>query len=128
MRIKYTHDEIIKRGRLGMALNQFELAIAMGYGYSTVQKWFKRGLPMIDGRITTSRAEKWLIENPVSPQPPPIVAHHRLLAAGKSCGRELKNGSRAASPQKAGRRREPAASRKSPDSSENKAQDVSAHA
>ncbi len=81
-RRRYSNEEIIRRARQGLALNLRELAIAMGYGYSTVQKWHKHGLPLVDGRISLEEAKVWLVaygEAQRATKPRIDVSHHPLL-------------------------------------------------
>ena len=81
-------DEILSRAREGLALNLKELAIATGYGYSTVRNWHSNGMPLLDGKITRSEALAWRKKYERSkPQEsrflPPSLEHHPLLAAGR---------------------------------------------
>ena len=89
MRQKLSNDEIFKRAERGMALNMQELAVASGYGYSTVRQWHANGMPLIDGKITLREALAWRkqyekTKRSESQSPIPTVSHHPLLAAGKS--------------------------------------------
>jgi hypothetical protein len=89
MRLKFPNDEVIKRAKQGMALNLQELAIATGYGYSTVRTWHDNGMPLLDGRITMKDALVWRKRyertKPLGSQSQiPTVSHHPLLASGKS--------------------------------------------
>ena len=66
-----------------------ELAVASGYGYSTVRQWHANGMPLIDGKITLREALAWRkqyekAKRSESQSPIPTVLHHPLLAAGKS--------------------------------------------
>lgn len=88
MRKKLSQDEIIVRARMGLALNLQELAIATGYGYSTVRGWHDNGMPLLDGKITRKEALGWRRRyektKPQELQPlTHTVSHHPLLAAGK---------------------------------------------
>jgi len=80
-RRRYTDEEIIRRARQGLALNIGELAVAMGYGYSTVQKWHKEGMPLYDGRTFLSDAKAWVKRHRKSALSQlPNVDLHPLLA------------------------------------------------
>jgi len=88
MKIQLSSQEIITRAREGMALNLKELAIATGYGYSTVRCWHTNGMPLLDGKITRSEALAWRRKyekfKPVeSPLENYTVSHHPLLTAGR---------------------------------------------
>ena len=88
MRRKIDKDEALARAREGLALNLKELAIATGYGYSTVRGWHHNGMPLLDGKITRSEALAWRRKyeksKPVgSPPENSSVLHHPLLAAGR---------------------------------------------
>jgi hypothetical protein len=89
MRRKYSDDEVRARAKQGMALNLQELAIATGYGYSTVRTWHDNGMPLLDGRITMKEALVWRKQyertKPLgSLSRIPTASHHPLLASGKS--------------------------------------------
>jgi hypothetical protein len=102
MRVRRTDKEIIERGKLGLALNLRELAIAMGYGYSKVREWHDKGMPLADGKITLAEAKAWQRRYEKSKRrlesqsQIPTVLHHPLLAADKSDAPGWKNDSRAA--------------------------------
>lgn len=88
MKIQLSSQEIITRAREGMALNLKELAIATGYGYSTVRCWHTNGMPLLDGKITRSEALAWRRKyersKPVGSQSDhSTVLHHPLLAADR---------------------------------------------
>lgn len=88
MRRKYSEDEVRQRAREGLALNLQELAIATGYGYSTVRRWHDNGMPLLDGRITRSDALAWRKRferlKPLELQSQiPTVSHHPLLVSGR---------------------------------------------
>jgi len=59
MRKPKDNDAIMASARQGLALNLKELAIATGYGYSTVRVWHKNGTPPLDGKITRREAIAW---------------------------------------------------------------------
>jgi hypothetical protein len=82
MRIALSFDEVIRRAHLGLALNLGQLATASGYGYSTVQKWHKMGMPLLDGRITLQDAIAWRKACAAvgSPRPDDTILHHPLLS------------------------------------------------
>ena len=66
-----------------MALTLGQLATATGYGYSTIQKWHKMGLPLLDGRITLNDAMTWRKAHEVA-KPKPCrtevsISSHYLL-------------------------------------------------
>ena len=89
MRRKYSDDEVRARAKHGMALNLQELAIATGYGYSTIRGWHENGMPLLDGRITMREALAWRKQYERTRQlgsqsQIPTVSHHPLLASGKS--------------------------------------------
>lgn len=89
MRRKYSDDEVRARAKQGMALNLQELAIATGYGYSTIRGWHENGMPLLDGRITMREALAWRKQYERTRQlglrsQIPTVSHHPLLASGKS--------------------------------------------
>jgi hypothetical protein len=89
MRRKFSEDEVIARAKLGMALNLHELAIATGYGYSTIRTWHENGMPLLDGRITLKEALAWRKQYEQTKQlglqsQIPTVLHHPLLTSGKS--------------------------------------------
>ncbi len=87
MRKALSFDEIMHRAKLGMALNLGQLATATGYGYSTIQKWHKMGMPLIDGRITLQDAWAWRKAHAAANiEPSPLKQHqdvmrHPLLAS-----------------------------------------------
>jgi hypothetical protein len=88
MKKQLSPEEIMIRARGGMALNLKELAVATGYGYSTVRGWHLNGMPLLDGKITRKEALTWRKEyeksKPVeSLSESPTVLHHPLLAAGR---------------------------------------------
>ena len=88
MRKKIDKDEILSRAREGLALNLKELAIATGYGYSTVRGWHGNGMSLIDGKITRSEALAWRRRyeksKPLESQSGnSTVLHHPLLVAGR---------------------------------------------
>jgi hypothetical protein len=88
MRLKFTDEKIRLRANLGLALNRRELAIATGYGYSTVRAWCEKGMPLIDGRITMRDAMAWRKRHEKamrleSQSQIPTVLHHPLLTSGK---------------------------------------------
>jgi len=89
MRPKFSKQEIISRAKQGLALNLHELAIATGYGYSTIRAWHENGMPLLDGRITMREALAWRKQFERTKQlglqsPIPTVSHHPLLTSGKS--------------------------------------------
>jgi hypothetical protein len=57
--LDHTKDTVVQMSKNGMALRLKELALATGYSYSTVLKWKRDGLPLVDGRITASDALAW---------------------------------------------------------------------
>ena len=88
MRRKIDKEEILARAREGLALNLKELAVATGYGYSTVRGWHYNGMPLLDGKITRGEALAWRKKyersKPVESQPEnSTVSHHPLLAADR---------------------------------------------
>ena len=88
MRRKIDNDEVLARARDGLALNLKELAVATGYGYSTVRVWHSNGMPLLDGKITRSEALAWRRKyeksKPVESQSDhSTVLHHPLLAADR---------------------------------------------
>jgi hypothetical protein len=88
-RVKLSAEEVMVRAKRGMALNLQELAIASGYGYSTVRQWHANGMLLIDGKITLREALAWRRQyekarRSESQSPTPTVLRHPLLAAGKS--------------------------------------------
>ena len=88
MRRKIDKEEILARAREGLALNLKELAVATGYGYSTVRGWHYNGMPLLDGKITRTEALAWRRKyekaKPVElPRGNSIVSHHPLLAVDR---------------------------------------------
>ena len=88
MRKTILKNEILARAREGLALNLKELAIATGYGYSTVRGWHYNGMPLLDGKTTRSEALAWRKKyektKPLESRSlSPILEHHPLLAAGR---------------------------------------------
>jgi len=51
--------DIQRRGHDGEALFLWELAVFLGYGYSTILKWKREGLPLVDGKIPAKEAWAW---------------------------------------------------------------------
>ncbi len=51
-----SHEEIHRRAKLGAFLNLKQLSIVPGFCYSTVHKWRKEGLSLIDGKIALADA------------------------------------------------------------------------
>jgi hypothetical protein len=92
MKTRYSPAEVIVRAKQGLSLNLRELAIASGYGYSMVRKWYKAGLPLMDGRITLRDAMAWrkaqAAGQPGSQSPFPNLSHHPLLTSGRFGARE----------------------------------------
>jgi hypothetical protein len=80
-------EEIHCRAKLGLALNLKHLAVATGYGYSTVRSWRDMGMPLLDGKITVKDALSWRKEHEATQRESrPLtrtVLHHPLLAAGR---------------------------------------------
>lgn len=88
MRKTIDKDEILSRAREGLALNLKELAVATGYGYSTVRGWHSNGMPLLDGKITRSEALAWRKKyersRPLELQSDhSTVLRHPLLAVGR---------------------------------------------
>jgi hypothetical protein len=90
-RVRLPDDAIHANAARGMALNMTELAIATGYGESTIRKWKAEGLPLVSGRITKADALEWRrgyeVRRRELPRENYTVAHHPLLSAGRSNGR-----------------------------------------
>jgi hypothetical protein len=89
-----THDEIHRLAALGAFLNLKQLSIVTGFCYSTVHKWRREGLPLIDGKITLADALAWLKAKPqqVSLQDVGIREHPLHPDAGRFCALTRRNG------------------------------------
>lgn len=85
MRKQLTEEQIHEKAARGLALTLTELAVATGYGYSTVRAWKPQGLPLVGGKITKAEALEWRRDQEVMrrvlPQESYTAGHHPLLAA-----------------------------------------------
>ncbi len=50
---------IHRRSEAGEALFLWELTVVSGYSYSTLQKWRREGLPLVDGKLPWKEAWEW---------------------------------------------------------------------
>jgi len=93
MKKQLSPEEIHRRAKLGAFLNLKQFSIVTGFCYSTVHKWRREGLPLIDGKITLADALAWLRTKPqqVSLRDVGIREHPLHPDADRFCGRGPKN-------------------------------------